>query len=195
MHGDPGGVELAEVRERGLDLRPGGASDGPAHHEDVRERQPVLHRRGQLAGVAAHQPRPSRFGSRVAGGRAERVRADVRHLPCSGDARDVDQLVADREHRHPGTRVHEHLVAAGRGQHADLARAEHGVAADGDVARLDVFPDPPHERRGRHAARHRQLGRALVGVTDGHHRVGEGGQRRTRHHAHRLTGLQAQRMP
>jgi hypothetical protein len=123
------------------------------------------------------------------------VRADVRHLAGAGAACDVDQFVADGEHRDPGPRVHEHLVVAGRGQHADLSRAEHDVAAHGDVARLDVLSDPADERRGRHSACHRQLGCARVGVTDGHHRVGERGQRRACHHAHGLTGLQAQRVP
>jgi hypothetical protein len=122
------------------------------------------------------------------------VGADVRHLPGPGGARDVDQLVADRDHRHPGPGVHEHLVAAGRGEHPDLTRSEDRVAADGDVAGLDVLPDPPDERRGRHAARHRQLGRAGVGVADGHDGVGERGQRRAGDDAHGLPGLQPQWM-
>ena len=77
---------------------------------------------------------------------------------------------------------------------ADLGRAEHGVAADGDVAGLHVLADPAHERRRRHAARHRQLGGAGVGVADGHDRVGERGQRRPGDHAHGLPRLQPQRM-
>ena len=66
--------------------------------------------------------------------------------------------------RHPRTRVHQHLVPAGRGEHADLRGAEDRVAAHRDVAGLDVLPDPADERRRRHAALHRQLGRAAVGV-------------------------------
>ena len=194
MHRDAGGVELTEVGERGPDLRPGGAAHGSAHDQDVGERQAVQHRRVQLAGVAADQPGPSGLRTRVPRRGGEGGRADVGHLPGSRRTRDVDELVADRQHRHAGAGVHEHLVAAGRGQHPDLGRAEDDVATDGDVAGLDVLADPPHERRGRHAARHRQLRGAGVGVADGHDRVGERGQRRPGDHVHGLPRLQAQRM-
>jgi hypothetical protein len=123
------------------------------------------------------------------------VRADVGDLSRAGRARQVHELVADRDHRHAGLGVHEHLVATGRGQHGHLGGADHGVPTDRHVAGLHVLADPPHEGRRRHALVHPEARGATVGVRDRDHGVGERRQRSPRRNPHGLAWLQPKRLP
>ena len=175
---------------------PAPPADGPAHDEDVAERQPVLHGRGDLPGVAADEPGPRGLRPRLAGGGGEGVRADVGDLP--GARRAGERRRARRPPRSP-------RPAAGGARAPCRARPRRAAPPGRRRARRRGG------RRRRRAGRPRRAGgrtrptarrgctvsarAARVGVADGHDGVGERGQRRTRGDAHRLAGLQPQRMP
>ena len=196
VHGDAGGVEIAERRRaRPAPRRPRRPPTAPQTTSMSLNGRRSCTAEAICAGVAADEARARGVRPRLPGGGGEGVRADVGDLARARRAGQLDELVPDRDHRHPRPRVDEHLVAPGRGEQPDLGGAEHGVAADGDVARLDVLAEAADERRRRHAAGDRDARATRVGVADGHDGVGERRQRRTRGDAHRLAGLQPQRMP
>ena len=102
MHRDPRGVELAEVGQCGLHLLLRRSRRRPR----TRRRRRVNGRRSCTAAASSRgsprdQPGPAGLRAGITGGGGERVRADVGHLPGARGARDVDQLVADGDHRHP----------------------------------------------------------------------------------------------
>ena len=179
VHRDPRGVEVAEVGQCGLDLCSGGAADGSADHEDVAVRAgdpaPPRSAGGGRCGRGRPVWRPRRPPERRRRARASRRREPAPRPGCATTSTSSSPT-AITETR--GPRVHQHLVAAGRRRACRPGPGRARRRAGRRRRRAARPRRPPHERRGRHAARHRELGRAAVGVADGHHRVGERGQRR-----------------
>ena len=106
----------------------------------------------QPARVGGHDADPADLGARVTGGGGQRVRVHVVDLALAGRAVDVDELLAERDHRDPRTWVDEHLVASDGGQQTHLSSTDGRAAAHGDVAGLHVLAGAADEPGGRHAA-------------------------------------------
>ena len=147
---------------------------------------------GELARVGAHQPgRPLGAGVRAAAVSACEQTSGT--CPAPGCAR---RRPARRRPRSPtpGAGGDQHLVAAGRGRASPTWPGPRTASRRTATSPGWTSSRSAGRRRGRHAARHRQLRRTGVGVADGHDGVGERGQRRPGDDAHRLPGLQTQRM-
>ena len=197
VHGDAGGVEIAERRRaRPAPRAPAAPADRPADDQQSLNGRRSCTAEAICAGVAADEARARGVGPRLAGGGGERVRADVGHLARARGAGELDELVAHRDHRDPRPGVDEHLVAPGRGEQSDLAPAP--STASRRTAMSPGWTSSPSRRTNAADGTLRVTADARatrVGVADGHDGVGERGQRRTRGDAHRLAGLQPQRMP
>ena len=125
-------------------------------------------------GIGADDADPVHVGAGVAGGGGQRVGVDVVDLAGTRGAVDVDELAADRDHRQPGPGVHQHLVAAHRGEQPDLRGADDGARAHRDVAGLHVVADAAHEVAGTDRLVDLDAGAAAVGAVERQDRVGEG---------------------
>jgi len=147
------------------------------HHRVLAQR--ALERLRERGIVIAHDPQRDRFAAQLLdrgrqdGGvgvvdRARRQRVSGRH-----------DLVAGGEDRHPRAPPHRDLGEAERGEHADLARAEHLPGAQHRLATRDVGARMAEVLARRDRPRHPQAGRRVdLRVLDHHDRVGA-----TRQHA------------
>ena len=193
MHRDPGDLHAAESGQHRPQILRRRSADRTGDHHDLAAVEIALDDLAQLLGVGADNADPGHLGPGVAGGRGQRVGVDVENLGVARRPGDVDQLAPDAHHRHPGPRMHQHALAADRGQQSDLCGADDRPGAHGDVAGLHVITGPSHIGPGPHPAQNPHPGLAPVGPPQGQHGVGQRGHRCAGLDTSGLLGLQPAR--
>ena len=199
MHRHARGVDRAQVAERRGDRLAVLPADGAGHEHHLGQPEPRLDGLADQRRVAPDDPDAGDLRARVARRGGERVGVHVDDLAGAGRAVDVDELVADGDHRDPRPRVHEDLRAPDRGQQPDLRRPDDDAAAHRDVPGGDVLAGAAHEGGGGDGGLDGDAGAAgghrVVGVVVRGDGVGEGRQRGAGGHADGLLGAQPVGLP